>query len=79
VNTLLAQLIESLPGPPADPTYAQQVADAAAAFAALIAMLVVIYVIIRVTYLVLKMFTHSALLLTVAIIVIFTAIGVLNR
>jgi hypothetical protein len=79
VNTLLAQLIQSLPGPAADPTHAQQVADAAAALAALLAMLVVIYFVIRVTYLTLKLFTHSALLLTVVLILTFTAIGVLNR
>jgi hypothetical protein len=79
MESVFAHLLEALPAPATDPTYAQQVAEATAAFAALIAMLVVIYLVIRVTYLILKVFTSFALTLTLAIVVIFTVIGLLNR
>ena len=79
MSSLFAYLMSAAPDPPLDSAYSQDLAQAVAAAASVIAMLVVIYLVFKVTYLVIRVLTQAAFLITLGIFVSFVVIGVLNR
>ena len=79
MDTVFAYLMSATSDPPVGSTYSQDLMTAVAAAAALFAVLLVVYLVIRATYLVIKLFTDAALVLTTGAFAIVVLIGWLNR
>jgi hypothetical protein len=77
--TLFASLLPTAPDPPQAGTYGDDLVEALAAAACVIAMLVVIYLVFRATYVVIRLFSEAAFLITLGIFISVVVIGVLNR
>lgn len=77
--TLLTTLMSAVPDPPPGSAYGQDVARAVAAATSVIAMLVLIYLVFKATYLLIRLFSQAAFLITLGIFVAFVLIGLLNR
>jgi hypothetical protein len=79
MSTLFAHVMTAASDPPPTGAYSQELAQAVAAAAGVIAMLVVIYLVFKATYLVIRLFTRAAFLITLGIFVSVVVIGLLNR